>query len=423
MTTRTPNKKILFIDCATSGIAGDMMLGALLDLGANTNRVIRAIKTLEAPQYGYEHISIDINQTTRGTFRATQIDITSPTTTKHYGTQLIETIEKAATNLNISKRAKEYATKTIHTIIDTEAKLHKTTPENTHLHEVALIDTAAEIIGCAVALDDLNLFENQIYATPLAVGGGIITFSHGTVTVPAPATLEILQTKNYPFHGGPQENELATPTGTALLVNLTPKVTTIYPPMKPLKTGYGTGTKEYPQKPTALRLTLGKTTQTQPTQQEEDQIAVIETNLDDTTGEIIGYTINRLITEGAKDVSAIPTVTKKNRPGHIIKVITDQTNLTHLIEVLTAETGTLGVRIYYCQRHITNREQHTITLEIANTKETIHIKLAKDPTGKITHIKPEYEDLKHIAEKTKQPLQELQNLVIAKIQETYPKTP
>jgi uncharacterized protein (TIGR00299 family) protein len=411
-------QRILVIDCNASGVAGDMLLGALLDLGANVERVISAIKTLEAPEYGYKHIDIYIDEVTRGEFRATQIDVTSQEAEKRHGSELVTIVEKAAANIYMSDKARKFASKVIHTLIEAESELHKTSFEDTHLHEVALVDTAAEIIGCAVALDDLHLFEAKIYSTPLAVGGGVFKFSHGIVSAPAPATLAILQSKNFPFHGGPIENELATPTGTSLLVNLVDEANKFYPSLIPLRVGYGAGTKEYPELPAVLRLTLGKAADEGLIR---DDIAVLETNIDDASGEVLGYAVDRLLSEGAKDVSIIPVYTKKNRPAHIIKVIADQKDIAHLSDVLISETGTLGVRVYYCERHIINRELLMVDLSVMGNKETVRVKVSKNAQGEIIRIKPEFEDLKRLAEKTKKPLRELIDLAVSKTQEMFPK--
>lgn len=225
----TENKKILFIDCNASGVAGDMFLGALLELGANVERVISAIKTLDNPQFKYSNIKINIDDVMRGEFRATQVNVTSDSPEKRVGSELIDIVEKAAANLYLSAKAKKFASNVIRTLVQTEADLHDTLAYEAHLHEVALVDTAAEIIGCAVALDDLGLFDSKIYSTPLAVGGGVIKFSHGILPAPAPATLAILKSKHFPFHGGPIEAELATPTGTSILVNLVDEVKIFYP--------------------------------------------------------------------------------------------------------------------------------------------------------------------------------------------------
>ncbi len=412
------SKKILVIDCQASGIAGDMILGALLDLGANVEKVTSAIKSLEKPEYGYQNIKIDIKDVMRGEFKATQIDITSESAHRRGGSELISIVEKAAANLELSATAKEFASKVIRTLISVEADLHKTTFDDAHLHEVALVDTAAEMLGVAVALDDLGLFESKIYSTPLAVGGGTFRFSHGITSSPAPATLAILQSRNFPFHGGPIEVELATPTGVSILVNLVDEVTRFYPSIAPLKVGYGAGTKEFPDMPAVLRLTLGSSIDGGLIREE---IAVLETSIDDATGEILGYAIDKLLDEGAKDVNIMPMITKKNRPGHVIKVITEQKDAQRLSKVLINETGTLGVRVYSCERHIINRETYTVDLQVMGNKETVRLKVAKDAKGEIIRIKPEFEDLKRLAEKTKKPLREFSELAVAKMQEKFGK--
>jgi uncharacterized protein (TIGR00299 family) protein len=407
-------KKILVIDCSASGVAGDMILGALIDLGANVDKITSAIQSLENPEYGYEHIKIKINQVMRGEFKATQIDVTSESAHKRHGGELVVIVEKAAGNLALSAKARMFASTVIRTLVGAEADLHKTSFDDAHLHEVALVDTAAEILGCAVALDDLGLFDAKICSTPVAVGGGTFQFSHGIVSSPAPATLAILQSKNFPFHGGPIETELATPTGVSILVNLVDGVNRFYPPIAPLKVGYGAGTKDFAEMPAVLRLTMGKLLDNGLV---KDEIAVLETNIDDATGEVLGYTIDKLLQEGAKDVSIIPMYTKKNRPGQIVKVIADQKDVLHLSLVLIEETGTLGVRVYYCERHIITRELYSIDLSIGGVKETIKVKVSKNTSGEIIRIKPEFEDLKRLAEKTKRPLRELSDLAVSKTQE------
>jgi uncharacterized protein (TIGR00299 family) protein len=412
------SNKILLIDCQASGVAGDMILGALIDLGANVDKIVFAIKSLEDPAYGYENIKIKISPVMRGEFKATQIDVTSESAQKRRGGELVDIVEKAVTNLELSLKAKQFASKVIRSIVGAEADLHKTSFDDAHLHEVAMVDTAAEILGCAVALDSLGLFDSKIYSTPVAVGGGTFMFSHGIVSSPAPATLAILQSKNFPFQGGPLETELATPTGVSILINLVDEVTRFYPPMTPLKIGYGAGTKEFTQMPAVLRITMGTSLDSGLV---KDEIAVLETNIDDATGEILGYTIDKLLSEGAKDVSIIPMYTKKNRPGHIVKVIAEQKDVQHLSQILIDETGTLGVRVYFCERHIINRELHSVDLLVMGNKETIKVKVAKNLNGEIINIKPEYDDLKRLAEKTKKPLREISEIAVSKAREVLKK--
>jgi uncharacterized protein (TIGR00299 family) protein len=415
-TEKLSSKEIAVIDCQTAGVAGDMLLGALLDAGADANKVSSAVKTLESLPGFYSNIKIAINKVMRGEFKATQIEVTAEAKSKINGHQLVEIVEKASNTLQLSEKARQFASNAIHTLVSAEAELHGTNLENAHMHEVGLIDTPAEIIGVAVALDDLGLFKSKIYATSVAVGGGTVKFSHGIMPAPAPATLAIFQSRNFPIKGGPIEAELATPTGAAILVNMVDEVCRFYPALRPLRVGYGAGTKEFKEMPNCLRITIGESLDEGLSRGE---IAILETNLDDVTGEVMGYTFDRLLLEGAKDVSVIPIFTKKNRPGQILRVIADQKDSELLSRIIMEETGTLGVRVSTCERHILNRELHQVEVFVKETKERVTIKVVKDDTGKIIQVKPEYEDLKRIAEKTQTPLREVAEIASAKARETF----
>ena len=174
-------------------------------------------------------MKVEIKQVMRGGFRATKVDVTAQGKSRKDGKQLIEIVEKTAKQVGLSVKAKQFASNVIHTLVEAEANLHGTHLEHAHLHEVGMVDTAAEIIGSAVAMEDLGFFESKIYASPVSVGGGLFKFSHGTVSSPAPAALAIFQSKNYPIKGGPVEAELATPTGASLIVNLASEVSVFYP--------------------------------------------------------------------------------------------------------------------------------------------------------------------------------------------------
>jgi len=406
--------KILIIDCQIAGISGDMLLGALIDLGADVNKVVAAIKSLENQAYGYKNVKIKIQQVLQKEFKATKIDVTAESTSRKNGNDLIEIIKKSAKSLKLSEKAQQFASNVICTLVESEAKLHKKALPEAHLHEVGLVDTPAEIIGVAVAMEDLGLFDSKIYATPVSVGGGLFKFSHGIVSSPAPATLEILRSKNFPIKGGPVESELATPTGASILVNLADEVSKFYPEMTPLKVGYGAGNKNFEEIPNVLRITLGKPLENWLL---KDEIAILETNLDDVTGEIIGNSVDRLLREGAKDVSIIPMFTKKNRPGQILKIVADRKDVKHLSQVVIEETGTLGVRVYPCERHITGRELFSVDLLIDDVKAVVKVKVAKDRSGKIIRIKPEYDDVKKLADKTGRPLREITELATMRARE------
>ncbi|MEM3000201.1 MAG: nickel pincer cofactor biosynthesis protein LarC [Candidatus Bathyarchaeia archaeon] len=400
--------KILVIDCQLAGISGDMFLGALIDLGANVSKVTAAIKALEKKEYGYKNIKVHVQRVMRKGFKATKIDATAESTHIKSGLELITIVEESAKNLQLSETAQKFASNAIRTLVNAEAALHGGELSDAHLHEVSLVDTPAEIVGAAVAMEDLGLFNAKVYATPVSVGGGLFKFSHGTVSSPAPATLAILTSKNFPLKGGPVETELTTPTGAAILVNLAEEVSKFYPEMALLKVGYGAGNKDFEEMPNVLRVTLGTPLEKRLL---TDSVVILETNIDDATGEVIGYTMDKLLREGAKDVCIIPMFTKKNRPGQILKIIADAKDAQRLSRVIIEETGTLGVRMYPCTRHILNRELFSVDVKIEGEEEAVKVKVARDSQGKIIQIKPEYEEVKKLAEKKGKPLREIADLI------------
>ncbi|MEM2112405.1 MAG: nickel pincer cofactor biosynthesis protein LarC [Candidatus Bathyarchaeia archaeon] len=408
------NRRVAIVDCQIAGVSGDMIVGALLDLGANITKVVEAMKSVKGYMKGCGNVEVIITDVTRRGLHAKKVDVKAEEVPEITGVELIEATVNCIENLKLSDEAKRFASNSIHTLMNAEAKVHGKSVEKVHLHEAGSIDTPAEIIGAAVALEDLNLFNAKVYSTPIAVGGGLFKFSHGIVSSPAPATIEILRSKGFPIFGGPIVSELATPTGASLLVNLVQEAVRFYPLMKPTAIGYGAGTKDFVEMPNVLRITLGEFLDYQLLR---DEISVLETNIDDVTGEIIGHTVNRLLQEGAKDVSVIPMFTKKNRPGQILKIIADKTDVERLSRILIEETGTLGVRVYPCERHILSREFIRMDISVGNIEEPVNVKVAKDSKGEIIQIKPEYDDIKRIAEKTGKSLREITELVKMKTKE------
>lgn len=406
-------QRIAVIDCQFAGISGDMFVGALLDLGADIKKIVRSMESVKACVEDCDSLKVIVRDTARHGLRAKRVEVKAVEKFDHRtGMELKAALSKCLSRLKLSRSACNFAANTLETLIKAEAKIHGENWKDVHLHEAGSVDTLADIVGTTAALEDLGLFEGtQVHAMPVAVGGGLFKFSHGTVPSPAPATIEILRTKQFMIRGGPIETELATPTGAALLVNLTDITTSTYPPMKPEAIGYGAGAKDFKETPNVLRIILGK-----PLEHRflSDEIYVLETNLDDVTGEIIGHTMDRLLGEGAKDVSIIPMFTKKNRPGQILKIITDRQNAEHLSQILMEETGTLGVRMYPCRRHILTRETAPVEIEMKGKKERVRVKISKDREGRGIQIKPEYDDLKKWAAKTGKPLRVIREMVVKK---------
>ena len=207
---------------------------------------------------------------------------------------------------NISEEAKKFVMETMKTIIRVESKIHNKEVKDLHLHESSSIDTAADIIGSATALDDLNLFSNTtIYSTKVAVGGGTTHFSHGTIPNPTNAVLEIFRILELPITGGPVHTEITTPTGAAILAGLNPRIISTYPEFIPHKIGYGSGIKEFEGIPNVLRISIGESNIYDSIQ--ADTISVLETNIDDMAGEMIGDLVEKISTldEGVKDVTVV----------------------------------------------------------------------------------------------------------------------
>jgi len=206
------SKHVAIIDCQIAGISGDMIVGALLDLGANATKVVEAMKSVEAYMKGCKNLEVMIRDVTRRGFHAKKVGVKAEEVPEKTGSELIEATVNCIENLKLPVEAKQFASDSINTLVNAETRVHGKSIKEVHLHEAGSADTPAEIIGTAVAFDDLNLFNTKVYSTPVAVGGGLFKFSHGMVSSPAPATIEILLSKGFPMIGGPIDSELATPT-------------------------------------------------------------------------------------------------------------------------------------------------------------------------------------------------------------------
>ena len=247
-------KKVIVIDCQSAGISGDMTISALIDLGARQKRIMKAAEIVEENLPTLAKLGVEVSDVERHGIKAKAFNVMSteepkPMKAKDARNVLSKCLETA----ELSDIASVYALKVLNSLIEGESRVHGK-ESNLHLHELASADTFVDILGTATALDDLELFRDaEIYSTPVAVGGGSVKFSHGTFAVPAPATIEILRSKNYPIIGGPINHELTTPTGAAILVNLA-ESSSFYPPIRPIKIGYGAGSRDFEELTNVLRI-------------------------------------------------------------------------------------------------------------------------------------------------------------------------
>ena len=384
---------VVIIDPQNSGISGNMVLGALIDLGVDAAEVAEVMESYASP---FGDITIEINKTQKSGISATYADIKCEDIMPIGYVELLETLDKV--KYKISPEVLEFAKKVFNTLAEAESTVHGTNLDKIHFHEVGAADAVADIIGSAYCFYKLGLDSKKVYGMPVALGGGRINSMHGKLSVPAPATLEIL--KNIPSFGGPVNYELTTPTGAALYVNMVDEICDFYPLVTNSKISYGAGKRDL-EIPNVLRVVKGDSIV--PT----DKVSILETNLDTVTGEVIGHTFDKLLDAGALDISVIPVLMKKNRPGHLLRVITKPKDSAKVSEAIIRETGTLGVRVLpYVHRNIVKREIIPIKLDIGGIKHDIHIKVGMIG-DEVINYSPEYEDAKEIANEVGVPLKDI----------------
>ena len=331
--------------------------------------------------------------------------------------QFMSATKRIMQDSNLSKQALDFALNSVTMLIDVESRLHGTDINETHLHEAGSADTLADVFGVAAAMDSLNLFSGDIVSTPVAVGGGHVKFSHGTLSIPAPAVMEIVRRNQIPILGGPAAIELATPTGVTMLANLAQDFSTVYPEMIAEKVGYGSGRITLNSSPNFLRIVIGTRLETAP--KTKETVQVLETNLDDLSGEILSHAMQRLIEAGAKDAWITFGLFKKNRPGHVLHVLCDPQDTEKLSKLMIEETGTLGVRQQFWQRLTLNREVQSMNVEISGRTYEVRIKLARDAAGRILRVKPEFDDIRMIAKEVGLPARRVEEIVSIQASRKY----
>lgn len=406
--------RIAIIDSQVAGISGDMLLSSLIDAGANKDKVINAILACQNFLKGSKIITAYFAKTISKGLSAMEFHFKyRDNIYERRGIDMYRSLASCCNSLDLEQRAKKFALEALKTIIVAEAVVHGEEPNNVHLHEASSIDTFADLVGCATALQDLKLFESRIFSTKVAVGGGVAKFSHGSSPNPTNAILQIFKEKPFTLIGGQIGQELTTPTGAAMLVNLTTESINYYPSFTPEMIGYGLGQKKIKHVANVLRLVIGKSYLLN--KANTDTVCVIETNIDDASGEIIGNLIERVIEAGAKDVTAIPGISKKNRPVHLIRVIAHQAQINNILELLFRESGTTGARIQEVQRFILPRSIITVPINIHDNCFNVHVKVAKDTQGKTISIKPEFDDIKVISSKVGISIKRTMELATAEI--------
>lgn len=369
--------KTAYFDCI-GGASGDMLLGALIDAGLP----VAALEG-ELAKLHLEDFHLHVAKVSKNAFAATKVDVhVHDHAPERHLREIREIVEKS----DVSSGVKERAMRVFTRICEVEAGIHGMSVDDVHLHEVGGVDAIVDVVGVLAAVELLEI--KRVVVSPLPMGRGFIHGAHGQIPLPAPATLGLL--KGVPLCGSPLDVEFVTPTGAALLVELADAWGPL-PAMTLREIGYGAGTRDLPI-PNVLRVMLGEASAAGPWLSET--VTVLETNLDNDRGEVIGHALQRLRAEGALDVTAIPAQMKKDRPAHLIKVLARPADADRLEHILFEETSTLGIRRSDLRRDFLHRRFDSVETRFG----PIQVKVATLPSGRL-RATPEYEDCRKAAEK------------------------
>jgi len=377
--------RIAYLDCL-SGISGDMTLGALIDAGVELAAVQQGIDSLGLPG-----CRLAIKEVKKAGFRALQLTVEHEPEHKH---RHLHHIEAMIDGSALNDRQRDMARRIFRKLAEAEAKVHGTTVEKVHFHEVGAVDSIADVVGSAIAWDLLGI--ERIVCSPVPTGTGFLEIAHGRCAIPAPATGELL--RGVPLASFDVEGELTTPTGAAIVAALVDEFGPL-PAMTVEKIGYGAGQKDF-EHPNLLRLLVGKTAFGSTA---ADAIVLLETNLDDATGEAIGYCIERLWQAGALDISTTAISMKKNRPGVLLAVQCRPADADKLAGIVFRETTALGLRRSSIERMTLPRRAATVNTPYGAVAGTV----AALPDGG-ERFSPEYEACAKLAAEHNVPLETVQ---------------
>lgn len=390
--------KVAYLDCST-GISGDMTLAALLDAGVEESLIQAAIASLNLPE-----VELKVTEVMQSCFRAKYIQVHHPEQHAHrHYSDIVQILDKA---FGLPASARELAREIFLAVAQAEAKVHGTDVEKIHFHEVGAIDSIVDIVGAAVGFDALGC--DRIYCSPIPTGRGQVTIDHGVCSVPTPGTAELL--KGIPLQDVPLVAELTTPTGAAIVKTVVDQFGPL-PAMTIREIGYGAGTMRFASRANLLRLFLGQAQQAAQT----DEVCLLETNLDDVSAEVIGYTQERLFIAGAKDVFTVPIAMKKNRPAVQLSVLCEPALREKLEQIIFAETGTLGIRRHSLLRSTQQRQPHTVVTPFGPVLGKLAWLAERRPT-----FSPEFESCREIAESAQRSLRDVYRSAIVAFEQNQP---
>ncbi len=386
------NMSALYFDCF-SGISGDMILGALLDLGLPLEFLSDELEKLNVRNF-----RLKSHRVRKSGVVATKFDVETGEDHHH---RHYATIEKIIRDSELSPWVQDGACRAFRRLAEAEAKVHGTTMEKVHFHEVGAIDAIVDIVGAFVGLEGLGV--QQCLASPLNVGRGTVDCAHGRMPVPAPATAELL--RGLPIYSNQIDGELVTPTGAAILTTVCRTFGEL-PGFRIEKVGHGAGSREIEGSPNVLRVLKGERIDAAQASS-DSKVLVLEANIDDMNPQIFGYVQRKLFELGVHDVFYCPVQMKKNRPGVLLTVVLPSELLNEVCRVLFQETTTLGVRYQECRRKVLVRAVEPVDSEFGR----VSVKVAR-LDGKMVSFSPEYEDCQVLARRHQVPYKRVQWQVI-----------
>ena len=385
--------KILYFDCS-SGISGNMTLGALIEIIGDKDYLIKELEKLNIDGY-----KIEISKKVKNGITGTYVDVILNSEHNehhehHHEHRNLNDVNKIIENSSLNDEVKDLAKRIFLRVAKAESKVHNKPLNEVHFHEVGAIDSIIDIVGTAILINKIN--PDKIISSVVNDGYGFIECAHGIMSVPVPATSEIFANSNVRFRQIDIDTELVTPTGAAIIAELSTEFTTL-PAIVTEKIGWGTGSKDL-KIPNVLKVYYGEI------KEENGNIVVMETNIDDSSGEILGYTTEKLFENGALDVFYTPIFMKKGRPAYRLTIACRNKDMLKLQNIIFRETTTIGIRYRFESRAELEREFVEIDTKYGR------IKAKKVVNNNETYIYPEYESIKEIADKNDIPLKELYKL-------------
>ncbi|HBG92504.1 MAG: TIGR00299 family protein [Nitrospirae bacterium GWF2_44_13] len=382
--------KIAYFDCS-SGISGDMCLGALIDAGVPAAKLEKELRKLRVKGY-----SLKVERVKRSGFTATKINVQQPAVSSQQSAKRWKDVERIIRTSSLSEEVKQKGLSIFRRLFTAEAKVHGETFNAAHLHELGAVDCMVDIFGTVIGLNLLGI--EKVYTSGVNIGGGSVRTKHGILPVPAPATAELL--KDIPVYSDGINYELTTPTGAVLLKEISSSFGSI-PDMVIEKIGIGAGNKNFRNKPNVLRILIGQGKE-QSAENRKQKVAVIETTIDDMNPQIYECVMESLFKAGALDVYLTQLIMKKGRPGIKLTVLCNSKEKEKMMKIIFEETTTIGLRFYEADRQTLKREIKEINTALGKVK----VKISK-LGSRIIKTTPEYEDCKKLAKKLTMPLTEV----------------